>query len=45
MFGLDEPSPDDASLAWEQVDTIRDAIRRNVARGTRWRRRLSQSRA
>ena len=45
MFASDEPSPDDASLAWEQVDTIRDAIRRNVARSTRWRRRLAQSRS
>jgi hypothetical protein len=45
MFAFEEPTPDDASLAWEQVDTIRDAIRRNVARTTRWRRRLANARA
>jgi transglutaminase-like putative cysteine protease len=37
MYARDEPSEDEASFAWEQVDTIRGTIRRNVARSRRWR--------
>ena len=45
MFALDEPSPTDADTAWAQVDTIRDAMRRTVARSARWRRRIAQARS
>ena len=37
MYAREEPSEDEATLAWKQVDTIRGAIRRNVARSRRWR--------
>ena len=43
MFARDAPSSVEATYAWEQVDTIRAATRRNVARSARWRRRLLQS--
>jgi hypothetical protein len=45
MFALDEPSTADAASAWAQVDTIQDAMRRTVARSTRWRRRIAQARS
>jgi transglutaminase-like putative cysteine protease len=37
LYAREEPSEDEASEAWTQVDTIRQAIRRNVARTRRWR--------
>ncbi len=40
MFAREPPSPVEANFAWEQVDTIRAAMRRNVAFGARWRRVL-----
>jgi hypothetical protein len=43
MFARESPTPTDATLAWEQVDTIRAETRRKVARAARWRRRLQQS--
>jgi hypothetical protein len=43
MFAREAPSSVEATVAWEQVDTIRDATRRNVARSARWRRRVLQS--
>jgi len=43
MFARESPTPTDATLAWEQVDTIRAEMRRKVARFARWRRRLQQS--
>jgi transglutaminase-like putative cysteine protease len=41
MFAREEPTEVEASFAWEQVDTIRETMRRNVARTTRFRRRIS----
>ena len=32
MFAPEAPSAVEATIAWEQVDTIRAATRRNVAR-------------
>jgi hypothetical protein len=43
LFAREAPSTVEATLAWEQVDTIRAATRRNVARSARWRRRVLQS--
>ena len=40
MYAPEAPTAVDASLAWEQVDKIRAAIRHNVARSRRWRRIL-----
>jgi hypothetical protein len=44
MYAPQPPSETDASHAWEQADTIRAEVRHNVARSTRWRRRLRQVR-
>jgi len=44
MFAADPPSDDDAEHAWEQADTIKSEVRHNIARPTRWRRRLRQIR-
>jgi transglutaminase-like putative cysteine protease len=44
MYAERPPTPADASHAWEQTDTIRDTVRRTIARPTRWRRRLRQVR-
>jgi hypothetical protein len=44
MFAADPPSDGDATQAWEQADTIRSEVRHNIARSTRWRRRLRQIR-
>jgi hypothetical protein len=44
MYAEEPPSSDDASHAWAQADTIRDTVRRTIARPTRWRRRLRQVR-
>jgi hypothetical protein len=44
MYAADPPSDADASYAWEQADTIRFEVHHNVARVTRWRRRLRQVR-
>jgi hypothetical protein len=43
MFAREAPSAVEATFAWEQVDTIRAATRRNIARSARWRRRVLQS--
>jgi transglutaminase-like putative cysteine protease len=40
LYGPDAPSEAEARTAWEQVDTIRETIRHNVARTRRWRRVL-----
>jgi hypothetical protein len=40
MYARESPSDEQASMAWQQVDTIRRAIRHNVARTRRWRRIL-----
>jgi hypothetical protein len=44
MYAEEPPTPADASYAWEQSDTIREMVRRTIARPTRWRRRLKQVR-
>jgi transglutaminase-like putative cysteine protease len=44
MYADEPPTADDASYAWEQADSIRDMVRRTIARPTRWRRRLQQVR-
>ena len=44
MFAADPPTDGDATQAWEQADTIRSEVRHNIARPTRWRRRLRQIR-
>jgi len=44
MFAGEPPSDDDAKHAWEEADTITSEVRHNIARLTRWRRRLRQIR-
>ena len=44
MFAPEPPSSLEATYAWEQVDTIRTATRRNIARSARWRRILTRRR-
>ena len=44
MFAPEPPSSVEATYAWEQVDTIRTATRRNIARSARWRRILTRRR-
>jgi hypothetical protein len=38
LYGRDAPSETEATVAWQQVDTIRATIVHNVARTRRWRR-------
>jgi hypothetical protein len=38
MYAAEPPSEAQATLAWQQVDSIRRAVRHNVARTRRWRR-------
>ncbi len=45
MYAEEPPTAADASYAWEQADSIRDTVRRTIARSVRWRRRLRQVRA
>jgi hypothetical protein len=45
MYAEEAPTPAEASQAWDQADTIRDTVRRTIARSTRWRRRLRQVRS
>jgi hypothetical protein len=42
MFAAEPPSPVDANFAWEQVDAIRAATRRNITLTARWRRNLTR---
>jgi hypothetical protein len=44
MFAAEPPSDDDAQHAWEQADAIKSEVRHNIARPTRWRRRMRQVR-
>jgi len=44
MFAREPPSPVEANFAWEQVDSIRAATRRNISFSARWRRILHRRR-